>query len=429
MDMSIIGETNFRNIKQPFGIRDADRLGHIYTIGKTGSGKSTLLLNMAISDIQRGNGICVIDPHGDLCNELLDYVPENRIKDVIYFNPKDLEFPIAFNPLKAVHPNYHHLVASGLISTMRKVWADNWGPRMEYILRYSILTLLYYPDATLLDIHPLLTDSEFRQQVISYVSERNILHFWRSEFDKYNRTVRMESISPILNKIGLFNSILPLRNIVGQKTKGLRMQEIMDKRKILIVNLSKGELGEDASSLLGNIIVTSIQLAALYRGRLNPTERVPFYLYIDEMQSYVTLSFCDILSEARKFSLGLYLTHQYLEQLDERIRNAIFGNVGTVISFRVGAKDATYLEKEFEPLFCQEDLVNLPKYHMYLKLLIDGATSRPFSAVSFPNRNTRIGLKETIIMLAQKQYGKPRSLVENELYRYPTIPVNQTLFD
>lgn len=373
-----IGITNYRNTNKQFGIRDNDRLQHIYVIGKSGTGKSTLLQNMAISDIERGNGICIIDPHGDIAESLVKNIPEHRKKDLVYFNPKDI--PIAFNLLKGVHPSYHHLVASGIISTFKKIWHESWGPRMEHILRFSLLTLLHYPDATLLDIQPLLTDLAFREKVLVYVQDEHIISFWTHEFSKYPPALRAEAISPILNKLGLFRASKPLRDTIGQKTRGFRIQDIMDNRKILICNLSKGELGEDASALLGCFILTSIQLAALYRARQPEYQRTPYYVYIDEMQSFLTLSFADILAEARKYKLSLFLAHQYIEQLDEKIRAAIFGNVGTMISFRVGATDAEYLAKEFYPVFGQEDMINLPRYAMYIKLMINGATSQPFSA-------------------------------------------------
>jgi hypothetical protein len=383
-DITPIGITNFRNTNKKFGIKDNDRLGHIYCIGKTGVGKSTLLKNMALSDIERGLGCGIIDPHGDVSEEILRHIPEGRIKDVIYFDPADLNHPIVFNPLHGIHPNYHHLVASGLVSTFRKVWSESWGPRLEYILRFSLLTLLWYPCATLLDIQPLLTDIRFRNDVLVYVRDEHIHAFWKNEFEKYSPTLRNEAITPILNKTGLFISSLPLRNIVGQKTSSFRMQRVLDEGKILIVNLSKGKIGEDACALLGSMLVTAIQLAAMHRATQEEHKRRPFYLYIDEMHSFITLAFADILAEARKYRLSLFLTHQYINQLQEPIRKAIFGNVGTIISFRVGAEDAEYLAREFHPTFNEEDLVNLPRYSMYLKLMIDGATSQPFSAISFP---------------------------------------------
>ena len=383
-DITPIGITNYRNTNHRFGIKDKDRLQHIYVIGKSGTGKSTLLENMAISDIDRGNGLCLIDPHGDIATDILNYIPKGRIQDLIYFNATDLEHPIAFNPLKGIHPKYHDLVASGLVSTFKKIWSESWGPRMEYILRFALLTLLSMPDATLLDIQPLLTDADFRERALSYSTEDPILSFWHNEFERYAPRLRAEMISPILNKTGLFITSTSLRKIVGQKTNSFRLQQVLDKRKILIVNLSKGQIGEEASSLLGAMLVNAIQLAALHRAAQAEDTRKPFYLYIDECHSFVTLSFANILAEARKYGLSLFLAHQYIEQLDERVRAAIFGNVGTMIAFRVGATDAEHLAKEFYPVFTENDFVHLPRYTMYLKLMIDGTTSQPFSAVTIP---------------------------------------------
>ncbi len=418
-DRTPIGITNWRNDKQPFSIKDADRLGHIYVIGKTGVGKSTLLLNMAISDIQKGKGICIIDPHGDIAESILHHIPNERIDDVIYFNPKDIAYPIA-------------LVASGLISTFKKIWADSWGPRLEYILRFTLLTLLEYPDATLLDIQPLLTDIYFRNKVLGYVTNVHTLSFWKNEFDKYSPALRSEAITPILNKTGVFLTSIPLRNIVGQKIRGFRMQTVLDESKILIANLSKGEIGEDASSLLGSILITSIQLASLFRSTKREQGRIPFYLYVDEMHSFISLSFVDILAEARKYKLSLFLTHQYIDQVHEKIRSAIFGNVGTIISFRIGANDAEYLAKEFHPVFTEDDLINLPRYSMYLKLMIDGATSQPFSATSLPSKSVTDSFKEKVIVLSRNRYGRKRAIVEKGIFeRYQQKEENKEkgLFD
>ncbi len=425
--ITALGRTNFRSFNKRFGIKENDRFGHIYTIGKTGVGKSTLLLNMAVSDLENGNGFCVIDPHGDISEDILKYVPEHRIEDVIYFKPSNPDFCIPFNPLKGIHPNFHHLVASGIVATFKKIWVDSWGPRMEHVLRFSLLTLLNYPDATLLDIQPLLTDQEFRAHVLSYVSDTHLRSFWLQEFQKFSPQMKSEVIAPILNKIGLLHASVPLRNVVGQKTRGFRMQEVMDGRKILIANLAKGELGEDAASLLGAILVTSIQLAALHRARQEEAKRVPFYLYIDEMHSFVTLSFADILAEARKYRLSLFLTHQYVEQLDEKIRHAILGNVGTLIAFRVGAEDAAYLKKEFEPTFLEEDLVNLPKYGMYIKLLIDGATSRPFSAYSLPKPALSTNQKQVVLAGCKKRSSRFVNRQQQE--SYPLQEKKLKLFD
>lgn len=399
-----IGTVNFRSDSREFGIKDKDRLGHIYCIGKTGTGKSTLLLNMAISDIERGNGLCVIDPHSDVAEALLNYIPHDRVTDVIYFNPADVQFPIAFNPLRNVHPEFHHLVCSGLLSTFKKIWADSWGPRLEYILRFSLLTLLEYRQGTLLDIQPLLTDKEFRNGILSFIQNQHILDFWYKEFEKYSPNLKSEAISPILNKVGIFSSSAILRNIVGQKTKSFSLQKVLDEGKILIANLGKGKLGEDVSALLGSMLVNAIQLEALYRAKSEENTRRPFYLYVDECHSFITNSFADILAESRKYGLGLFLANQYIEQLKDEIRSAIFGNVGTLISFRIGATDAEFIAKELFPTFTEIDLINLPRYSMYLKLMIDGASSQPFSACTIPLRKTISSHRDEIIRSSQKQY-------------------------
>ncbi len=425
-----IGVTNWRNQQQPFGIKQEDRFGHIYCIGKTGTGKSTLLQSMAIDDITQGNGLCIIDPHGDIAENILNYIPNERLNDVLYFNPQDEAYPVGFNPLQAVHPQYHHLIASGLIATFKKIWNDSWGPRLEYILRNSILTLLDYPNATLLDIQPLLTDYYFRNKVLTYTKNMQIVSFWQNEFDKYSPALKSEAIAPILNKVGIFFSSSILRNIIGQKRSSFKMREIMNQKKILICNLSKGAIGEDVSALLGSMIVTAIQLEALYRTTQDITERIPFYLYVDEMQSFVSLSFADILSEARKYKLSLFLTHQYIDQIDERIRSAIFGNVGTLISFRVGAEDAAYLEKEFHPEINAEDLIRQERFSMYIKLMIDGATSKTFSAKTIPLQPFTHSYKNYILQHSREKYGLQKDVIEKEIrLTKPTKDNVPTLFD
>jgi len=415
-EITPIGFTNWREPKQRFGIKDKDRLSHIYVLGKSGVGKTTLIENMVISDIQKGKGVAVIDPHGDLSETILNYVPKERIGDVIYLNTRDTEYPVAFNPLNNVPSEYHHLVASSLISTFKKVWTDSWGPRLEYILKFSILTLLYYPEATLLDIQSLLTNPVFRNQVLGYVTDPHILSFWKHEYENKHSS-RSEAISPILNKTGMFLMNAPLRNIVGQKNACFDMQSVLDQGKIFIANLSKGTIGEDIASLLGSMLITSMHYSALSRAKLEEHKRKPFYLYVDEMHSFISLSFADILAEARKYGLSLFLAHQYIDQLHEKIRSAIFGNVGTMIAFRVGADDARYLAKEFYPIFEDVDFVNLPRYSMYLKLMIDGATSKPFSADSMPLREITISFKDDIIENSRSTYAKPRQVVESSIFQ------------
>jgi Type IV secretion-system coupling protein DNA-binding domain len=410
-----IGITNFRNEKRPFGIKDTDRLNHIYVIGKTGTGKSTLLLNMAISDIQRGNGICLIDPHGDIAEKILEHVPKERIRDVIYFNPADENYVVSFNPLQNIKEDQQHLVIAGLLATFKKIWIDSWGPRLEYILRYTLITLCAYPDATLLDIQPLLTSYDFRKRILSYCKDQYILSFWYNEFDKYSPQLKAEAISPILNKTGLFIAISQLRNVIGQTRKSFQIRDVMDEGKILICNLSKGKMGEDATTVLGSMLVNAIQLAALNRASITEEYRKPFYLYVDEMHSFVSLSFTDILAEARKYKLSLFLAHQYIEQVHEKIRYAIFGNVGTMIIFRVGAEDGKHLAQEVHPTFTEEDLINLPRYSMYLKLMIDGTSSKPFSANTIPIPATAISYRREIIQYSRERYGTRKEVVEEEI--------------
>jgi DNA helicase HerA-like ATPase len=407
--------TNYRDIRRVFGIKEKNRRGHMYIIGKTGTGKTTLLENMIVSDIRDGNGLAIVDPHGDLAESLLHFIPKARIKDVIYFNPADMDHPIAFNPLESVHPDRRHLVVSGLIGVLRKAWPEFWGPRLEHILRHSILALLEYPDSTLLDLQRLLTDQEFRRNVLKMVTHQQVRNFWLLEFEKYSAWLKSDAVSPILNKIGQFVTTTPVRNIVGQKKNTFELRKVIDERKLLIVNLAKGKIGEDTSSLLGAMMVTRIQLAALSRADMPEEKRPPFYLYVDEIHSFATLSFVDVLSEARKYGLCLILAHQYVEQLDERIRAAVFGNVGTLISFRIGQEDARLLAREFAPVFDQTDLINLPNYHIYLKLMIDGVTSDAFSAVTLPSPKCSQSHKTEAIRASKQRYAKPRSEVEKEM--------------
>jgi len=408
-------ETNYRNLKKRFGVKERDRSGHMYVVGKTGVGKSTLIENMVISDIKKGHGVALVDPHGDLAENIFHFVPESRRQDVIYFNPGDLKYPIAFNPLEDVHPDYHHLVSSSLVSVLKKVWPEFWGPRLEHILRNSIMALLENPSSTLLDLPKLLTDQEFRIKIIAGITNQQVREFWLFEFEKYSTRFRSEAISPILNKIGQFLTSIPLRNIVGQSKNTFDLRKVMDEGKILIVNLAKGKIGEDNSSLLGAMIIAKIQQAAMSRANIPEENRKPFYLYVDEFHNFLTLSFADILSESRKYGLSLVLANQFIAQLDKKIRDAVFGNVGTLISFRVGAEDAKYLSREFYPIFEQTDLVNLSNHHIYLKLMIDGVTSKPFSATSLPPPEMEISYKEEVIKLSRERYSKTKEKVEREI--------------
>ncbi len=402
--------TNYRDIRKIFGIKQKNRRSHMYVIGKTGTGKSTLLLNMIVSDILEGRGVALIDPHGDLAERVLDFVPKNRTPDVVYFNPADLEHPIAFNPLESRSPHSHFLVTSGLISVFKKIWPDFWGPRLEHILRHAIFTLLEYPGATLLDLPRLLTNKDFRYMALKQVTSQQVREFWFSEFEKYSAWMKSEAVSPILNKVGQFLTSPPLRNILGQKKSSFDVRDVMDSGKILIVNLAKGKIGEDNGALLGAMLVTQMQLAALSRADIPEETRKHFYLYVDEVHNFFTLSFAGILSEVRKYGLSLVVAHQYLDQLDEEMRAAILGNVGTLISFRIGAEDAKNLAREFYPVFNESDLANLPNHHIYLKLMIDGMTSRPFSAVTLPEPGTEESFKQQVIAQSRRRYAARRKM-------------------
>jgi len=398
------GKTNFRNERRQFGIKNNDRRHHMYVLGKTGMGKSTLLENLAIQDIQNGNGLAFVDPHGDAASTLLNSIPPNRTNNVIYFNPADTDYPIAFNPIE--NTDFPDLAASGLVSVFKKIWADSWGPRLEYILRNTILTLLEYPGSTLLDINRLFTDRDFRRRVLSYTDDKLLKDFWNKEFSAYPDRLRAEAIAPIQNKVGQFLSAPLVRNIVGQSKCSFNIRRVMDDKQILIVDLAKGKIGEDNAALLGALIISKIQLAAMERADIPQEERKDFYLYVDEFQNFATESFVNILSEARKYRLNLILTNQYIGQLDDTIRDAVFGNCGTIISFRTGAEDAEFLEKEFEPSFKMNDIVNLPKHNMYLKLMIDGIAGKAFSSTSLPPIETISQQREKIINVSRERYSR-----------------------
>lgn len=410
-----IGITNYQSKRIPFGIKKNDRSGHIYCIGKTGSGKSTLLLNMAIADISHGDGVGIIDPHGDLASQLLSYIPKERIRDVIYFNAGDREYPIAFNPLECTDKENRHLVASAIVESLKKLWIDSWGPRLEHILRNTILSLMHRTDTTMLDIVPMLTNHDFRREVMYSIDDQALREFWYKEYDPLPPQVKQEHIAPIVNKVGIFATHPILRNILGQKKSSFSIGGCMNSKKILIINLSKGHLGEAGTSVLGSLLLTHFQTESLRRAKYPPHFRTPFYLFIDEIQSFMTLSFADMLSESRKYGLCLFLTHQFIDQLSEEVRTAILGNVATLIAFRVGSIDALFLKTEFHPVFDEIDLVRIPAHSIYLKLCIDGTTCVPFSASTHPlpkMANFYIG---EILKQSRDRYAKPREVAEGEV--------------
>lgn len=419
-EITFFAKTNFRNKEAIFGIKTDDRRRHMYIIGKTGMGKTNLLENMIVQDIQNGHGVAYVDPHGDTAEKLIKSIPANRINDVIYFNPADQDYPIAFNVMEKVGPEYRHLITSGLIGVFKKIWADSWGPRLEYILRNAILALLEYPGSTLLGVTRILVDKKYREKVVEKITDPVVKSFWVDEFTKWNDRVLQEVISPIQNKVGQFLSSSLIRNIVGQTASSFDIREIMDNRKILILNLSKGRIGEDNSALLGAMMITKIQLAAMARVDIPEETRNDFYLYVDEFQNFATESFANILSEARKYRLNLILANQYITQIDEKVRDAIFGNAGTLISFRVGAVDSEFLEKEFSPVFLMNDVINLPKYNIYLKLMIDGIAGDAFSAVTLPpvKLEGTIENEKTVVRVSRERYASSRLDVEEKINRW-----------
>ncbi|MBI5466182.1 MAG: type IV secretion system DNA-binding domain-containing protein [Candidatus Kerfeldbacteria bacterium] len=420
-EVNPFAETNFRNQSRKFGIKLDDRRRHVYIVGKTGMGKTVVEENMIYNDIRAGYGVAVVDPHGELIEHILELIPAKRVNDVVYFNPSDVDYPIAFNPLESVDPKYRHLVASGLVTVFKKIWADSWGPRLEYILRNAILSLLEYPGSTLLGITRILVDKYYRKKVLEKVSDPVVRSFWVDEYDNYNEKFRTEAISPIQNKIGQFLSSAVIRNIVGQPKSSIDLRDIMDNKKILLMDLSKGRVGEDNSALLGAMMITKIQLAAMSRIDTPEEERQDFFLYVDEFQNFATESFATILSEARKYRLDLIIAHQYIEQLGDVVKAAVFGNVGTMICFRVGAEDAEFLEKEFGPTFTQTDLVALPKFHIYLKLMIDGVTSDAFSATTLPPVGTKTGSRDKVVKVSRERYAKNRAVVEERILRWAGV--------
>jgi len=419
-DVTYFARTNFRGGNQIFGIKRKDRRQHMYVLGKSGTGKSALLSNLIIQNVWNGEGVCVVDPHGELVETVLKMIPEHRLNDVVYFNPADTEYCIGFNPLELPDPKYKHLVASGLMGIFTKIWANVWSSRMEYIMNNTILALLDTPNSTLLGIPRMLVDKDYRQVIIENLKDPIVKAFWVHEYEQWKEQFRNEAIAPIQNKVGQFLSSSIIRNIVGQQESTIDIFKMMNEGKIFLVNVSKGRIGEDNSALLGAMIITKLQLAAMERVRIPEDERRDFYLYVDEFQNFVTDSFASILSEARKYRLCLILAHQYTAQIeggDNDLKDAVFGNVGSMVIFRIGSEDAKLFEKEFAPEFIPEDFVGLPNYQVFLKLMIDGVTSRPFSANTLPPIRTNISFDSSAraIEESRRTYCRPQSQVENNI--------------
>jgi len=415
-NISAFGLTNFRGINHQFGLLRRDRSRHVYIIGQTGAGKSGLLELLALSDTFYNHGYCIIDPHGDFAVDNLRFVPESRIQDVVYFNPADKEYPVAFNPLEVTDPTRKPNICSEVIGVLKRMFGDSWGPRLEHILRYTLLALLDRPEATLLDISRMLTDKDFRKETLNYCTDVTVLQFWKHEFGQWNDKQINESIAPVLNKVGAFTANPIIRNIIGQPKSSFNIRKIMDEGKILVVNLSKGLIGEDNASILGAFLVTKVQLAAMSRSDIDRVEdRRPFYLYVDEFQNFATDSFAVILSEARKYGLNLTVANQYVAQMTDSVRDAVFGNVGTTISFRVSPDDAPVLVKQFEPTFEESDIIQLDNRHFVISMIIGGEKVPAFSATTLSIPKSPQDNFDAIVAHSRANFARPRADVEADI--------------
>ena len=415
-NISAFGLTNFRGINHQFGMYRRDRSRHVYIIGQTGAGKSGMLELFALSDVFYNQGYCIVDPHGDFATNNLRFVPENLINDVVYFNPADTEYPVAFNPLELSDPARKPNVSSEVIGVLKRMFGDSWGPRLEHILRYTLLALLDRPEATLLDISRMLTDKDFRKETLDYCRDVTVLQFWKHEFGQWNEKQVNESIAPVLNKVGAFTANPIIRNIIGQPKSSFDIRKIMDEGKILVVNLSKGLIGEDNAGILGAFIVTKVQLAAMSRSDIpDVADRRPFYLYVDEFQNFATDSFAVILSEARKYGLNLTVANQYISQMTDSVRDAVFGNVGTTISFRVSADDAPILSKQFEPTFEAQDLLQMNNRNFVISMIINGEKVPAFSATTLSLPTSPQDNFDRIVEASRQGYARPRAVIEEEI--------------
>lgn len=423
-DLTEFAETNFRSHKQVFGIKRDDRRRHMYVIGKSGMGKTKLLENMIKDDINKGEGVAIIDPHGDFTTDVLNKIPEERVNDVVLFDPADTEFPIAYNPMEVIDESLKIQIASGIVGTFKKIFGDSWGPRLEYILNYTVLALLDTDGSTLLGIVRMLTDKNFRKKIVANIQDPVVKKFWTTEFASYNERFATEAIAPILNKVGQFVANSLIRNVIGQPKSSFNIRKLMDDQKILLINLSMGRVGETNAGLLGSLMITSLQLAAMSRANMNELTRKDFYLYVDEFQNFATDSFKSILSEARKYRLNLVIANQYLGQIeDSGVKDAVFGNAGTIMTFRVGADDANELAKEFNPPFEPQDLINLARQHIYIRMTIDGQSEAAFSAKTLTVTEETTGNLEAIIKQSREKYAHPKAEVEKEVAGWSDIEI------
>jgi hypothetical protein len=425
-EISLLGVTNFRGTNTVFGLYRADRGRHVYTLGQTGTGKSGALELLTLSDIYYDQGFAVIDPHGDYAQHVLSFIPQRRLEDVVYFNPADTSYPIGFNPLEITDPSLKGHISSELVGVLKRLFAESWGPRLEYILRYSLLALLDYPNSTMLDITRLLTDKKFRANVITYIDDPVVKNFWVTEFASWNDKFASEAVAPVLNKVGAFTANPMIRNIIGQPKSTFNIRKIMDEGKILVVNLSRGLMGEDNAGILGAMMVTKIQLAAMGRQDMPMEERRPFYLYVDEFQNFATDSFATILSEARKYGLNLTVANQYISQMSEEVRSAVFGNVGTILCFRISPDDAPFLQKYFEPQFEAADLIQQHSRFFVTTMMISDEKAPAFSAKTLNLPNAPDDLTSRIISLSRERYTQDREIVEKLVRQNAGLAIDAT---
>lgn len=404
-NLNLFARADFKNQSQIFGIRKEDRRRHMYVVGKSGTGKSTLLANMIINDLKHGEGLAVVDPHGDLVETVLDYIPKHRINDVILIDPSDSNAVVKMNLFEGGSTVHSELIASGIVSIFQKLYGHTWGPRLEYVLRNTLLTLLQ-SQAKLSDVLKLLTNKKYRDKVVDASNDPVLQNFWRAEFDRLNDKQRVEAISPILNKVGQFVTSPLIRRMVDAEKSSFDIEEAMNSGKIILMNLSQGKIGEDNAALLGAMMITKIQLAAMNRVRIEESQRRDFFLYIDEFQNFATTSFVKILSEARKYRLSLIMANQYVDQIPEEVRSAIFGNAGNLVSFIVGATDAAILQQEFAGKYTLEDLVSLGRYQIITRLLIDGQMSLPFPAHTLGLATSTNQNREKVVRVSRERYAK-----------------------
>lgn len=412
------GLTNYHNQKIPFGLLREDRARHLYVVGKSGTGKSKLLELLIATDIKEGKGVCVMDPHGDLVDAVIKHVPKERVNDIVYFNPMDIEYPIAFNPMEAVKPELKLRVTIGFIEIFKKIFGANWTSRLEHVLRQTTLALLDSKGTTVFSILKMLSDKNYRQTIVSRIEDSVVKNFWVNEFAAWSEKFDNEAITPLLNKVGQLVSTNLIRNIIGQPFNTYNIRAVMDNQKVMLVKLNKGLLGEENAALLGAMMITKIQQAALERADMAEEKRKEFYLYCDEFQYFATDTFAEILSEARKYRLSLTCSHQYLGQLTPFVRTTVFGNVGTIISFRVGAEDATILEKEFTPIFEVRDIINLAVREFYIKMSVKGQTRDAFSGTTLDCDAPEQNFKEDIVTHSRATFAKPKSEVESLLRKW-----------